>query len=331
MFLKTTLNTRKEKLEKMPLDVSNPEVRKEVMAFTTRSSERCGLGAERFSRFSSLHSLQCAIANLIVFVKESKGQGLGNTTNATRLRSLTAKELQQVVTVIVRTVQRDSFGPELSSTLHSGTEPVKASRKENGEKKHALKGSPLYQLDPFVDSDDVVRVGGCLRQAQLEYGEKHPVLLTKSHYVVNLVVRHYHNQVHHQGRQITHRVIRQAGYWLIRGHRAVVRELSKCVVFKKLSFTNVGFDVFGPWMVRSRKTRGGAANSKRWGVVFTCLSSRAVHVEVLESMDTSLFICAVRRFFAIRGTASLLRCNRGTNFIGAKAELDNALTELDQH
>jgi len=96
-------------------------------------------------------------------------------------------------------------------------------------------------------------------------------------------------------------------------------------------FTKVGFDVFGPWLVRTRKTHGGAANSKRWGVVSTCLSSRAVHVEVLESMDTSSFICALRIFFAICGTASLLRCDRGTNFIGAKAELDNALTELDHH
>ena len=184
---------------------------------------------------------------------------------------------------MVRTVQRDSFGPELSSTPYSGTKPVKASRKENGEKKRALRGSPLYQLDPFVDSDGVVHVGDRLWEAQLEYGEKHPALLPKSHHVADLVVRHYHNQVHHQGRQITHRAIRQAGYWLIGGHRAVARELSKCVVCKKLRgpfvdqgmadlpadrtevtlpFTNVGFDVFGHWMVRSRKTRGGAASSK---------------------------------------------------------------------
>ena len=360
-FLRTTSSPRKERLE-IPLQASDPEVRKEVVAFTTRSSQHRGLGAERFSRFSSLHSLQRAIANLIVLVKEfkrrqngvreSKGRGSGSANNASRLRNPTARELQQAITVIIRTAQRDSFGPELSPTLHSGTEPLKASRRENSEKKRVPKGSLPYQLDPFVDSDGVVRVGGRLRQAQLEYGEKHPALLSKNHHVGNLVVRHYHNQVHHQGRQITHGAIRQAGYWLIGGHRTVARELSKCVVCKKLRgplldqrmadlpadrsevappFTNVGFDVFGPWMVRSRKTRGGAANSKRWGVVFTCLSSRAVHVEVLESMDTSSFICALRRFFAIRGTASLLRCDRGTNFTGAKAELDKALAELDQH
>ena len=166
-----------------------------------------------------------------------------------------------------------------------------------------------------------------------------------------LIVRHYHGQVHHQGRQITHGAIRQAGYWLVDGNHEVAKELSLCVLCKKLRgprleqrmadlpadrveatppFTNVGFDVFGPWLIQTRKTRGGTIGSKRWGLVFTCLSSRAVHIEVLESMDTSSFICALRRFFALRGPASLLRCDRGTNFIGGKSELDEAMKEMDQ-
>jgi len=116
---------------KIPLNASDPEVRKEVVTFATQSSKRCGLGAERFSSFSSLHSLQRAIANLIVLVKEfkrrkngvqeGKGRGPGSTKNATRLSNPTARELQQAVTVIVYTTQRDSFGPELSATLHNGT------------------------------------------------------------------------------------------------------------------------------------------------------------------------------------------------------------------
>lgn len=138
------------------------------------------------------------------------------------------------MTVIACTVQRESLGPELSSTLYIGTERAKASRRENGEKKRALKGSPLHQLDPFVDSDGIVRVGGRLRRARLEYGEKHPALLPKSHHLANLVVRHYHSQVHYQGRLITHGAIRQAGYSLIGGHRTVAKELNKCVVCKKL-------------------------------------------------------------------------------------------------
>lgn len=95
-------------------------------------------------------------------------------------------------------------------------------------------------------------------------------------------------------------------------------------------FTNVGFDVFGPWKIRTRKLRGGAIDSKRWGLVFTCLSSRAIHIEVLESMDANSFVCALRHFFALRGPAAKLRCDCGSNFVGGKSELENALLEMDQ-
>jgi hypothetical protein len=56
-FLKATSSPRKEKQEKVPLNESDPEVCKEVLTSVTQSSKRCGLGAERFSRFSRLHSL----------------------------------------------------------------------------------------------------------------------------------------------------------------------------------------------------------------------------------------------------------------------------------
>ncbi len=87
-------------------------------------------------------------------------------------------------------------------------------------------------------------------------------------------------------------------------------------------FTNVGMDVFGPWTVVARKTRGGSADAKRWAVIFTCLCTRAVHVEVIEAMDTSAFISALRRFVSLRGPVARLRCDRGTNFIGAEGELN---------
>ncbi|XP_072304495.1 uncharacterized protein [Eucyclogobius newberryi] len=86
-------------------------------------------------------------------------------------------------------------------------------------------------------------------------------------------------------------------------------------------FTNVGLDVFGPWSVSSRRTRGGFSQSKRWAVIFTCMSVRAVHIEVVESLDTSSFINALRRFIAVRGPVKHIRSDRGTNFVGASKEL----------
>lgn len=95
-------------------------------------------------------------------------------------------------------------------------------------------------------------------------------------------------------------------------------------------FTNVGLDVFGPWKIATRRLRGGTANAKRWSLIFTCLSSRAIHLEVLETLEANSFICALRRFLAIRGPVKKLRCDQGTNFVGGKSQLDGALAEMDQ-
>jgi len=70
-------------------------------------------------------------------------------------------------------------------------------------------------------------------------------------------------------------------------------------------FSSVGVDVFGPWDVVTRRTRGGAASSKCWAVLYTCLTSRAIHLEMIEELSTSLFINATRRFVAIRGPVRL--------------------------
>ena len=64
--------------------------------------------------------------------------------------------------------------------------------------------------------------------------------------------------------------------------------------------------------------------------MFRFLSSRAIHIVVLETVDFNAFICALRSFFALRGHTKLLRCDRGTNFVGAKTELDAAASELDE-
>ena len=82
-------------------------------------------------------------------------------------------------------------------------------------------------------------------------------------------------------------------------------------------FTYVGVDVFDPWSVVARRTHGGVASSKRCAVLFTCLTIRAIHVEIVDEMSTSAFINALRRFVSIRGKVSQHRSDRDTNFVGA--------------
>ena len=86
-------------------------------------------------------------------------------------------------------------------------------------------------------------------------------------------------------------------------------------------FSFVGVDVFGPWNIVTRRTRGGMAASKRWTVLFVCQATRAIHLELIEEMSSSSFINALRRFYAIRGKVQEFRSDRGTNFVGATDDL----------
>ena len=92
-------------------------------------------------------------------------------------------------------------------------------------------------------------------------------------------------------------------------------------------FTNVGLDAFGDFKVKLGKaTRSRNAEKKVWVVLFTSLSSRAVHMELIDSLDTSTFKNAHRRFLGIRGKGSLFRSDKGKNFVGSRNQ-DKALNQ----
>ena len=90
-------------------------------------------------------------------------------------------------------------------------------------------------------------------------------------------------------------------------------------------FTYCAVDYFGPFIIKD-----GRKELKRYGVLFTCMASRAVHIETANSLETDSFINALRRFISRRGPIRQLRSDQGTNFVGACTELAQALTEMDQ-
>lgn len=59
------------------------------------------------------------------------------------------------------------------------------------------------------------------------------------------------------------------------------------------------------------------------------MASRAIHIEVAETLETDSFISGLRKFGCLRGPICQLRSDQGTNFVGAKRELKEALDELD--
>lgn len=275
-----------------------------IATFTTKAAE-AGLGSHRFRRFSSWKTLTCGIAKIIQKIRSCVTSPAGDKSKA--------DELTQARAVVVQTVQQEPFKEEIKSL-------------SKGE--IVSKHSPLRKLDPILDSDGVLRNGGRMSAAAIPWEEKHPIIIPKNSHIATLLVQPYHERVAHQGRHITEGAIRTAGLWILGGKRLVSSILQKCVICRRLRgsvetqkmsnlpadrltqtppFTQVGLDVFGPWSVCARRTRGGLSESKLWAVMFTCLVTRVVHLEVVESLSTSSFINALRRFTAIRGPAKLFR------------------------
>ena len=94
-----------------------------------------------------------------------------------------------------------------------------------------------------------------------------------------------------------------------------------CLAYHEPPFTKCGVDLFGPIIVKQGRL-------KRWGVLFTCLTIRCIHLEVVESADTDCFINTLRRFVNRRGSPETFYSDCGTNFKGATKELNDVIDEL---
>ena len=182
----------------------------------------------------------------------------------------------------------------------------------------------------MLTKNGLLRIGGRIRRADVPLEVKHPLILPKKSHISDLIVRYFHESVgHHQGRGVTHNTIRQAGYWIVDGRSTVARTISRCVTCRRFRgqlqtqkmsdlpeervtqaapFHYTGMDVFGPFYVKE-----GRKTLKRYGLIFTCLASRAVHLETLNTMETDSFISALRRFIKRRGKVRELRSDQGPN------------------
>ncbi|KAL7857336.1 hypothetical protein SRHO_G00162350 [Serrasalmus rhombeus] len=302
--------------------VEDPEVRN---VFVHKASATEVLLLDRFLKFSCWTRLVKAIARLMRLTEELKGS-IPRTNEATSL-----VERSDAEATIISLVQREAFAEEIQTLQH---------------RKELVKTSKLHKLNPFLDEQGILRVGGRLTHADLHHHIKHPAVLPAKGHVTRLLIQHYHQQVQHQGRGITVNELRANGFWILGCSHAVSSCINKCVKCRRFRrstenqlmadlprdrmeetppFTYCGIDCFGPFYVKD-----GRKESKRYGLLFTCLCSRAVHIELLEEMTTDFFIIALRAFIAIRGNVRQLRCDQGTNFVGARREFIEALKEMDQ-
>lgn len=240
---------------------------------------------------------------------------------------VTAMDLDAAEGAILMHLHSTCFPDEVQSLSVSTTSKVKVS-------------SSLASLDPFIDNG-ILHVGGRMRSANLSDRTKCPIILPKGHHVTHLIIRSVHVRLGHAGRTHVLSALRER-YWIIHGNASVRRIIHQCVQCRRLRspcqeqqmadlpdcrlddtqppFSHTGVDFFGPFLVKERRS-----TVKRYGVVFTCLSSRAVHLEIATNLDTDSCINAIRRFIARRGRVASLYSDNGTNFVSANKELSKAI------
>ena len=75
----------------------------------------------------------------------------------------------------------------------------------------------------------------------------------------------------------------------------------------------------------------GCAMAKRYGVLITCLTMPAIHIEIAQKMETDPFINSLRHFMARHGKPEEKRSNNGTNFKGGTLELTEAIKKCNHN
>ena len=210
-----------------------------------------------------------------------------------------------------------------------------------------VKGSSqLVSLDPFLDNNGIIRVGGGLNYAPIKFSRKHQILILHNSNIAALLIDYFHTTLGHVG-QLHVLSMFPEKYWITYANFLTQSILNRCYECRKVHgelgkqkmvdlppdrvtpgmppFSFVGVNYFGPFTVKR-----GHCSVKRYGVLFTCLVLRAIHIEVSHTLDTSSFINALHRFIACRGAVIEIRSDNATNFVKAEKELKLLINEWNQ-
>lgn len=236
---------------------------------------------------------------------------------------LTSSEYEEAKHQLFKRAQYDCYGEEVNVLKLAGNKVDKKSK--------------LYQLSPYLDEKGVIRMRGRIDAAKTHTDTKRPVILPRDHRITELIVTSYHTKYHHINHSTALNELRQM-YVISRLRQLLKSVRSKCQQCKNRTampqapemadlpaerlaahtrpFTFVGVDCFGPMTVAL-----GRRTEKRWGMIFTCLTIRAIHIEVAYSISADSCILCLQNFIARRGMPSTIYSDNGTNFHGANNEL----------
>lgn len=208
--------------------------------------------------------------------------------------------------------------------------------------------SRLSKLAVKIDDEGILRLRSRIAAAiNISEEQREPAILDGNHQWTRLYIAWVHRHLHHAGLSTTANEVRQY-YWVLRLRYATRQEVKGCLTCRirrtkpaqpstgnhppsrlahgKRPFTFTGIDFFGPMTITVGRT-----HQKRYGVLFTCLTTRAVHLEIAGSLSSDSAIMALRRFIGRRGCPTELHSDNGTNLRGADIELQSAARQALAH
>jgi hypothetical protein len=244
---------------------------------------------------------------------------------------LNGEELDRSQRYLLMKAQHESFPEEMNAL---------------GKQKIISKNSSLYKLGPIL-VDGMMRVQTRLDAAPsiVEDAMKNPIVLKGCHPVTTLIIESIHREFHHHNRETVVNEMRRK-FWVPKIRVFINRVIKSCTlcayrrakpIVPKMAplprqrlepfvppFTNTAIDYAGPFEVAVGRRR-----EKRWIVLFTCLTMRAIHLEVASSLDTSSCVMSIRNFMNRRGVPREMISDNGTNLKSAEKELKELLIDLD--
>lgn len=242
--------------------------------------------------------------------------------------SLTAHELDVAQTTLLRYTQNMHFTDEYEKLANNESIP---------------KTSKLISLNPYLDQDRMLRVGGRLENADIPLSARHPLIVPHKSRFTELLIDNTHQTTKHGGVALMLSHIRTR-FWIIDARNAIRHHTHKCNRCFRFSnpnlnqlmgvlpkprvnithpFTHTGLDYAGPISLLLRRRPGRPTFTKGYICIFVCLATKAVHLELVGDMSTPTFLASFDRFSSRRGLPSDMYSDNGTYFVGASNEIEN--------
>ncbi|XP_045129019.1 uncharacterized protein LOC123514845 isoform X1 [Portunus trituberculatus] len=195
------------------------------------------------------------------------------------------------------------------------------------------------RLGPTRNEAGVIVVGQRIpKWLKNNYDQDGFILLSPDHDFTKLYVESMH-RLDHAGIEVTLAKI-QSKFWVPKVRNMIKSVRYKCITCRKLRkeivgqlmgqlpeerlkpsppFTYTALDLYGPLLVKDMVK--GRSRGKAYGVIFNCLATRAVHLDLIEGYSTKDFLDGLRRFVSIRGCPREIYSDAGTQLTAASKGL----------